>query len=237
MASEGPTQRRSYSQYCAIAHALDLVGERWTLLVVRELLLGPLRYKDLLEGLPGISTNLLARRLHDLEDLGLVERRVLPRPSGSTVYALTATGEKLEPVIIALGRFGGRFLPERHDQDQLFRPRWVVTGLKHTFRAAKATSVLRSYELQIDGEHFHVEVDGDALTARQGEAASPDIILKASATVLLDVLARVTPADEALGSTLTVDIRSKTAGSPSKELTLFISMFGWRIRTSVSPAA
>src|SRR5712692_11476763 len=88
-----PSPRRSYDQYCAVARGLDVIGDRWTLLLVRDLLLGPKRYKDLLAGLPGIGTNLLADRLHELEGAGLIERTVLPPPAGSTVYQLTEAGQ------------------------------------------------------------------------------------------------------------------------------------------------
>ena len=108
---------RSYGQYCALAKALDVIGDRWTLLLVRDLLLGPKRYKDLLSGLPGIGTNLLADRLKELEATGLIERTVLPPPAGSTVYQLTETGQALEPVMVSLGRWGARFLgaPKKTD--------------------------------------------------------------------------------------------------------------------------
>src|SRR3712207_6674695 len=97
---------RSYDQFCALAKALDVLGERWTLLVVRELLLGPKRYSDLLEGLPGIGTNLLATRLKTLEANGLVARRRLPAPAASTVYELTDRGRGLEPALYELMRWG-----------------------------------------------------------------------------------------------------------------------------------
>ena len=96
---------RSYGQFCGVAHALDLVGERWALLVVRELVLGPKRFTDLAAGLPGIGTNILTARLRELEQTGVVERRVLPPPAGSTVYELTPYGRELEPVLLALGRW------------------------------------------------------------------------------------------------------------------------------------
>src|SRR3712207_3261653 len=97
---------RSYDQFCGLAKALDVLGERWTLLVVRELLLGPKRYSDLLEGLPGIGTNLLAARLKALEASGLVGRRRLPPPAASNVYELTERGRALEPAIFELIRWG-----------------------------------------------------------------------------------------------------------------------------------
>src|ERR671931_479526 len=110
MEQNGGRTGRSYLQYAAVARGLDVVGERWTLLIVRDLLLGPKRYKDLLDGLPGIGTNLLAARLRALEKVGLVRRTVLPPPAGSAVYELTESGWELEPVVIALGRWGVRFM-------------------------------------------------------------------------------------------------------------------------------
>src|SRR6266566_8503741 len=94
-ARAGKSAARSYDQYCAVARGLDVIGDRWTLLLVRALLLGPIRYKDLLSGLPGIGTNLLADRLKELESAGLIERTVLPPPAGSTVYQLTEAGQAL----------------------------------------------------------------------------------------------------------------------------------------------
>ena len=101
---------KRYDQYCPIACSLGLVGERWTLLVVRELLHGPKRYTDLVDHLPGIGTNILAARLKELEAAGLVEKRKLPPPAASTVYELTATGRELRPVLHELARFGARLM-------------------------------------------------------------------------------------------------------------------------------
>src|ERR671921_1724366 len=102
--------KRSYNQYCAVARALDIIGERWTLLIVRELLTGPKRFKDLLEGLPGIGTNLLATRLKDLEGNGILRRATLPPPAGSKVYELTGLGRELEQVVVALSQWGSKLL-------------------------------------------------------------------------------------------------------------------------------
>src|SRR5262245_29493848 len=102
---------RSYNQFCALAYALDVVGERWTLLIIRELLAGPRRFKDLLDGLPEISTNLLSERLKCLEHQGILCRRVLPPPAGSAVYALTPLGQALENAVLELGKWGSQFLP------------------------------------------------------------------------------------------------------------------------------
>ena len=101
---------KNYGQYCPIATSLGLVGERWTLLVVRELMAGPKRYTDLVGGLHGIGTNILADRLKELEAAGLVEKHKLPPPAASTVYELTASGRALRPVLHELARFGARYL-------------------------------------------------------------------------------------------------------------------------------
>src|SRR6266540_2349588 len=104
---------RRYGQTCGIAHALDLVGERWALLVVRELLLGPKRFTDLREGLPGIGANVLASRLRELESAGVVQRRTLPAPAAATVYELTEYGRELEEPLLAFGRWGAKTLSRR----------------------------------------------------------------------------------------------------------------------------
>src|SRR4051794_37700309 len=125
--------RRSYRQHCGVARALDAVGERWTLLLVRDLLLAPRRYGDLLAGLPGLTTNLLAKRLRELEAGGLVEKRDLPAPSSGVVYALTASGRELEPVVMALGAWGWRFMARSHRGDALDIG-WAMLALKRRFR-------------------------------------------------------------------------------------------------------
>src|ERR1700685_3017592 len=102
------TEKRSYGDSCGIARALDLVGERWALLVVRELLLGPKRFTDLRAGLPKVSADVLSQRLRELERIGAVQRRKLPPPAGVQVYELTDWGRELEPVLLALGRWGSR---------------------------------------------------------------------------------------------------------------------------------
>lgn len=114
---------RTYRQYCFLAQAPDLVGERWTLLVVRELLLGPRRFKDLLQGLPGIGTNLLSARLKELEASGIVRRATLPPPAGSSVYELTDYGQGLWPAVVELTRWGSKAIDS--SEDKVFRSEWV----------------------------------------------------------------------------------------------------------------
>src|SRR5215470_12122790 len=102
--------RRDYKQYCGLARALELVGERWALLIIRDLAVHPRRYTDLLDGLPGIPTNVLSTRLKELEQAGVIERRVAPAPQRGILYALTSDGHDLEPAVHALGRWGASHL-------------------------------------------------------------------------------------------------------------------------------
>jgi len=153
--------RKSYRQFCGVARALDRVGERWTLLIVRNLLLGPRRYSDLLLELPGITTNLLAKRVRELEGLGLLDKQLLPAPLGVTVYRLTAMGRALEPVIMELGRWGGRFMtaPERGDTLNLG---WAFLSLKRRYFGGLSCTVLvqageRSFTLEFSPRYLNVE--------------------------------------------------------------------------------
>ena len=190
-------KRRNYRQYCATARALDLVGERWSLLLVRELLTGPKRNKDLLENLPGIGTNLLAARLRQLEADGLVVRKTLPPPAGSRVYELTDLGRDLEPTVMALARWGQQLLGEPGADDEI-RPSWSVLGMKALFRPELAAGIGETYEFRIDGDVFHVRIDGQKAHAAQGPASDPDLVVTADTDTFLAVLSgTLAPADAA----------------------------------------
>src|SRR5436305_6279534 len=121
---------RSYGQYCALARALDVVGDRWTLLIVRELALrGPSRYTDLRHGLPGIATNMQADRLREMEEAGIVQREDAPPPVATALFSLTERGEELMPALYALGRWGAPLMGGRGD-DEEFRSRWLKYPLE-----------------------------------------------------------------------------------------------------------
>jgi DNA-binding HxlR family transcriptional regulator len=167
---------RSYRQFCGLARALDLVGERWAFLVVRELALGPRRFKDLLDGLPGVSTNVLASRLRQLERNGIVERRVLPPPAGSTVYELTQYGRDLEPAMLALGRWGARSLGARGERT--LRSHWLALALKAMFRPEAADGRARSYEVRLQEGSFVARVQRRTLNVTAGTAEDPDLVLE-----------------------------------------------------------
>ena len=215
-----PVRKRSYDQYCALARALDVVGERWTLLVVRELLLGPKRYKDLLAGLPGIGTNLLAERLRHLEELALVRRRSLPAPAGSRVYELTELGRGLEPAVMELGRWGAHFLGEPREGDAL-RPGWFFVSLRATFRPDLAGELHESYEFLIAGETFRVVVNEGKLTTSQGPAADPDVVVATDLETFIALLARLLAPADAL-ATRAIEIE----GDPAA-LDRFVEIFAW----------
>ncbi|TXJ86557.1 transcriptional regulator [Streptomyces lavendulae] len=150
--------RRSYDQYCSAARALDLVGDRWTLLIVRELLAGPRRYTDLHADLPGVSTDVLASRLKDMERDGLATRRRLPPPGAATVYELTERGRGLLPVLQAFGTWGEAELGERRPTDAV-RAHWFALPL---LRALEGLGVRGLVEVQLEEGDFHVRAGKEA---------------------------------------------------------------------------
>jgi DNA-binding HxlR family transcriptional regulator len=180
--------KRRYGQFCALARALDTVGERWTLLIVRELLLGPRRYTDLLDALPGIGTNLLAERLRELEESDVVQRGRLPRPASASVYELTEYGKELEPAVIALTRWGSRDL-RRPRRTEHFRPAWLGLAMLAAFRPEAAAGLSETYEFRIDDEVLHARIEGGALEVRQGSSDEPDLTFISDARTLRKVLA------------------------------------------------
>ncbi|WP_030675822.1 winged helix-turn-helix transcriptional regulator [Streptomyces cellulosae] len=150
--------RRSYDQYCSAARALDVVGDRWTLLIVRELLAGPRRYTDLHADLPGVSTDVLASRLKDMERDGLTTRRRLPPPGAAYVYELTGRGRELLPVLQALGQWGQAELGERRPTDAV-RAHWFALPLLRSLREAGAGEGL--VEVRLEEGDFHLYVGSE----------------------------------------------------------------------------
>lgn len=165
-------RRRSYDQYCSAARALDLVGDRWTLLIVRELLAGPRRYTDLHADLPGVSTDMLASRLKDMERDGLTTRRRLPPPGAAYVYELTGRGGQLLPVLQALGEWGAPELGERRDTDAV-RAHWFALPLLRELERRCGTAGV--VDVRLDEGEFHLYVGGawNARAAAYGEGAAP----------------------------------------------------------------
>ncbi len=165
---------KRYEQYCPMAHALCLVGERWALLVVRELLKGPKRYTDLAEGLPGIGTNILAARLRELVEAGVVRRRKLPPPAASTVYELTEYGAELDEVMHALARWGARSLGPPAQDLELY-PDWGVNAVAALFDPEAARGLTETYILRIGDDVFTVRLDDGHVHAEVGAANEADL--------------------------------------------------------------
>lgn len=167
--------KRSYRQYCATAKTLDLVGERWTLLVIRELLTGPRRFKDLAASLPGISTGLLGARLRHLEEAGLARRTMLPPPASVGAYELTEAGRELEPAVMALARWGLKWALGKPAPGETFRPGWAVLAMHAMFNAEASSGIRESYELRVDDEVFHARVHDGRVQSVHGPAWEPTI--------------------------------------------------------------
>ena len=164
---------KRYGQYCPVAHALDQVGDRWELLVVRELMLGQRRYTDLADALPGIGSNILASRLRDLESAGIVRKTKLPPPWAVTVYELTEHGRALEPVLRSLARWGARTLGAPDPGDC-----WSMYAVHVRFRPEAAVD--GTYEIRfVGGETISLQVKDGELTAMKLPAVDPDLVVEA----------------------------------------------------------
>jgi DNA-binding HxlR family transcriptional regulator len=186
--------RRTYGDPCGVARALDAVGERWALLVVRELLLGPKRFTDLHRGLGGASQNVLSQRLRELEAAGIVRRRRLGPPAGTSVYELTEQGSELEPALLALGGWG------RHramTADGELSIDALVLALKTTFDPAAAGDLQTSVDLRVDDDQLEVAVSGGCLSVTRASAKDPDATLRADVPTLRELAFRKRRLDDA----------------------------------------
>ena len=168
---------RTYGQYCGLAKALDVIGDRWSLLIVRELMLqGPCRFTDLLHGLPGVATNLLADRLRYLESTGVIRREAAPPPIATTLLHLTVRGEALRPVIKALGAWGGPLLAEASDDDA-FRSHWLALPAEELLRDRTPNEPPMTIEVRTGDRPLIIETIDGEVRARPGTAANPDVVL------------------------------------------------------------
>ncbi len=203
---------RSYQQYCAVAKALDVVGDRWVLLIVRELLsTGPSRYTDLLKGLPGIATNLLADRLREMEKAGLVKREEAPPPVATTLFHLTERGAALRVVLEELGRWGAPMMGVPQPNN-VFRSHWLVFPLDAYLEDKTPGDPPVSVQLQTGDEPMVVEtVDGKVRT-RRGTVEHPDAVLTARPGVILGLLSGRLDLGEARGRGLEVSGNEKVLG-------------------------
>ena len=164
-------KRRSYDQFCSVARALDVVSERWTLLIVRNLMLGPRRYSDLMTELPGITTNLLAARLQTMEADGLIARR----DAQPARYELTALGAALEPVVVELGRWGANFMDQPRRRDTI-NTGWGLLALKRRYRGGMDAVV----ELRLGERRFELAFEKAHLHVKERDAIRPQLVVAGS---------------------------------------------------------
>lgn len=195
-----PSTRR-YDDPCGIARALDVVGERWALLVARELIFGPKRFVQLRGGLHGVSPNVLSQRLRDLEEAGIVRRGMLDPPAGVAIYELTARGQALEPVLLELGRWGAR---QPMTADGELSVNALMVALKTVFDPA--TAVHATFALRVDGDWFRVTVAGDSIDIARGRSERPAVTFDTDTATLRSVaFGREPISDAEKAGRLTID--------------------------------
>jgi DNA-binding HxlR family transcriptional regulator len=189
---------RMYGDYCGLAHALDLVGGRWSLLVIRDLLNGPKRFKELEAGLAGIPTNVLSARLRELEESGVLGRRLQPPPGRGVVYELTDYGHELEEALMALGLWGAKSLPTPGPG---IAPTIgaLALALRGAFRPEAAGDLNRTYDLRLDDESLLVTVQNRQTRISSGPGSS-DLVLTTTPETLMALLRRGVSIDDALAN-------------------------------------
>jgi DNA-binding HxlR family transcriptional regulator len=184
---------RTYGQFCALAKALDVIGDRWTLLIVRELLSWKrARYTDLKSGLPGIASNLLSERLRELEDAGIVTREESPPPAPATLYALTERGKALDGVIRELGRWGAPLLAQARKSDEA-RGHWIGLPAELYLRDGAPEKPPVTLEVRADGEPVTLTTENGAIRSRIGAAQEPDAVLSGPTFEVAQVLLGAAP--------------------------------------------
>ena len=171
--------QKGYGQFCGFARALELVGDRWAMMIVRDLLVGPKRFSDLHAGLPKIPTNVLTSRLKQLEAGKVVERRALPRPPGGVAYELTVRGRGLEDAVVAIGRWGAELLDAPRD-GEIVTEDSLAMALRTTFRPENAGDLHARYELHVGELVLHAIVTGPRITVGRGALEKPDLIVESS---------------------------------------------------------
>jgi DNA-binding HxlR family transcriptional regulator/putative sterol carrier protein len=190
--------RRKYDDGCAVSHALDLIGERWALLVVRELVLGPKRFTDLLAGLPGASPDVLTQRLRDLAEVGVLRRRRLGPPAAAWVYELTVWGAELAPIVVELARWASRSPGMRYDAP--IGTDSLLLSLQALFDGPAAADLEATISLHLGDDRFVLRIANSQLAVARGEIDRSDAVLDTDQNTLLTLLRTDRPIDEALAS-------------------------------------
>ncbi len=208
---------RTYNQFCGVARALEMVGERWGLLIVRDLVLSPKRYTDLQEGLPKIPPSILSSRLNELEGAGVVRRRVTPQLDAAVVYELTEYGSELESIILQLGLWGARSLGDPQPEDA-FTMNSAILSLYTTFRPQYAEGVRASYELHYGPHILHALIDDGVLKADEGAYPDADLVVVARGNMRWLLAGEMSPRDAIAQGVV------ELTGDPAL-LDLFVDMF------------
>jgi DNA-binding HxlR family transcriptional regulator len=188
--------RRSYGQICGLSRALEIVGERWALLIVRDLIVGPKRFTDLRQGLPRIPTNVLSARLKELEQSGVLQRRILPRPATAVVYELTAYGRELDDILLALGRWGAQSMGPP-DEDDIYTVDSLMMAMRACYQGAGSPAPPEpvSYELRITGIVIGLTVQDGKLGVTDGPQPEPDLVIETHHGFAALLTGRITPAE------------------------------------------
>lgn len=195
--TEGVT--RGYGQFCGLARALDLLGGRWALLVVRDLLTGPKRFSELQEGLPGIPTNVLTSRLRELEEAGIVERRMQAQPGGGVAYALTGYGMELEDPVLRLGFWGAKTMGSPCEGD-FVSVESLALALRGAFRPEKARGAEALYEVRVDGKPLRVLVESGRVSAPATSTKEPAVVVDTDPGAMSELLTGNLDLDDAIES-------------------------------------
>ena len=220
--------KKRYDQYCPVCHALGLVGERWALLVVRELLKGPKRYTDLVDGLPGIGTNVLAARLKELEEGGIVQKRKLPPPAASTVYELTEYGKELEEPLYALARWGARSLPPPTEKQE-FYPDWGLNAFAALLDPEAARGIAETYVVRVADDVYSVRLEDGRVHVDSGAVAESDLDFTTDEETFFGMASgRLDPRAALAQGDVTIE-----AGKPAT-LERFFSVFNFAHRAQVA---
>ncbi|HEY0168863.1 MAG TPA: winged helix-turn-helix transcriptional regulator [Jatrophihabitans sp.] len=171
--------RRSYGQICGLSRALEIVGERWALLIIRDLMIGPKRFTDLRQGLPRIPTNVLSARLKELEHHGVLQRRILPRPATAVVYELTPYGRELDDILLALGRWGSQSLGPP-DADDIYTADSLMMAMRASYQGGCSSAAPEpvTYELRVTGVVIGLTVQDGQLGVTDGPQSEPDLVIE-----------------------------------------------------------
>lgn len=189
---------KTYHQFCPLAYSLDIIGDRWNLLILRELLFGPRRFTDIQRGLPGIGTNLLSQRLKDLEALNIIAQRRLPPPAAVMVYEMTLYGETLRPVMGAIVKWGLHLMPNAPMQEDFLGVIPMMQALKILYK--KDSQLTGVFEFHSFEEVFHIDFEPGSIQPKQGNAPQPDCIIEGDPKAIIMLAAAYLPLDQLLNA-------------------------------------